>query len=133
MTNNLRIKQKIFTIMLPFCGGYFLSYLFRSTNAVIAPYLVVEFDVNAQQLGMLTSAYLFTFAMFQIPLGILLDKYGPRKVQVIMMIVAGLSSAMFCFGGSLLQLTFSRGLIGLGVAGLSLFVAPFSFSWPHFV
>ena len=117
MTDNLRIKQKIFTIILPFCGGYFLSYLFRSTNAVIAPYLVVEFNANAQQLGMLTSAYLFTFALFQIPLGILLDKYGPRKVQVIMMVIAGLGSAMFCFGSSLLQLTLARGLIGLGVAG----------------
>ena len=117
MTDRLRISQKIFTIILPFCGGYFLSYLFRSTNAVISPHLTNEFNFNAQELGMLTSAYLFTFAIFQIPLGILLDKYGARKVQIILMIFAGLGSLMFCFSNNLLQLTLSRALIGFGVAG----------------
>ena len=117
MTNRLRISQKIFTIIIPFCGGYFLSYLFRSTNAVISPHLTNEFNFNAQELGMLTSAYLFTFAIFQIPLGILLDKYGARKIQIILMIFAGLGSLMFCFSNNLMQLTLSRALIGFGVAG----------------
>ena len=117
MTDRLKISQKIFTIILPFCVGYFLSYLFRSTNAVISPHLTNEFNFNAQELGMLTSAYLFAFAIFQIPLGILLDKYGARKVQIILMIFAGLGSLMFCFSNNLLQFTLSRALIGFGVAG----------------
>ena len=117
MIDRLRISQKIFTIILPFCGGYFLSYLFRSTNAVISPHLTNEFNFNAQELGMLTSAYLLAFAIFQIPLGILLDKYGARKVQIILMIFAGFGSLMFCFSNNLLQLTLSRALIGFGVAG----------------
>ena len=117
MTDQLKTSQKIFTIILPFCGGYFLSYLFRSTNAVIAPYLISEFNVNAQQLGMLTSSYLFAFAIFQIPLGILLDRYGARKVQVILMMFAGMGSLMFCFGNTLFELTLARAVIGFGVAG----------------
>ena len=117
MTDQLKTSQKIFTIILPFCGGYFLSYLFRSTNAVIAPYLISEFNVNAQQLGMLTSSYLFAFAIFQIPLGILLDRYGARKVQIILMMFAGMGSLMFCFGNTLFELTLARAVIGFGVAG----------------
>ena len=117
MTDQLKTSQKIFTIILPFCGGYFLSYLFRSTNAVIAPYLISEFNVDAQQLGMLTSSYLFAFAIFQIPLGILLDRYGARKVQVILMMFAGMGSLMFCFGNTLFELTLARAVIGFGVAG----------------
>ena len=108
---------KSFSRYLPFCGGYFLSYLFRSTNAVIAPDLVSEFNTNAQQLGILTSSYLFAFAIFQIPLGILLDKYGARKVQIVLMIFAGLGSLMFCYGNSILELTIARAIIGFGVAG----------------
>ena len=117
MVQELSISKKVFTIILPFCGGYFLSYLFRSTNAVIAPHLITELNVNSQQLGMLTSSYLFAFAIMQIPLGILLDRFGPRKIQVILMIVAGLGSLMFCFGNNLFQLTLARAIIGLGVAG----------------
>jgi len=117
LNNKLNVSQKFFTILLPFCGGYFLSYLFRSTNAVIAPDLVSEFNTNAQQLGILTSSYLFAFAVFQIPLGILLDKYGARKVQIVLMIFAGLGSLMFCYGNSILELTIARAIIGFGVAG----------------
>ena len=53
----------------------------------------------------------------QIKLGILLDKYGARKVQIILMIFAGLGSLIFCFGNSFFQLTLARAIIGFGVAG----------------
>ena len=117
MTSKLSISQKFFSILLPFCGGYFLSYLFRSTNAVIAPNLIVDIGINAKELGMLTSAYLFTFAFFQIPLGILLDKFGPRLVQIFLMIIAGFGALLFSQSESLIILTIARGIIGLGVAG----------------
>ena len=117
MTSKLSNSQKIFTILLPFCAGYFLSYLFRSTNAVIAPYLTREMSLSSDQLGMLTSSYLLTFALFQIPLGILLDKFGPRKVQIYLMLIAALGALLFSFGNNHLFLTMSRAIIGLGVAG----------------
>ena len=98
LTSQISITQRFFTILLPFCGGYFLSYLFRSTNAVIAPKLIVEIGADAEQLGMLTSSYLLTFAIFQIPLGILLDKYGPRNVQIYLMIIASIGALLFALG-----------------------------------
>ena len=69
------------TVFLPFAGGYFLSYFYRSVNAIIAPQLISEIGLDAGDLGLLTSAYFFAFAAFQVPLGVLLDRFGPRRVQ----------------------------------------------------
>ena len=109
--------KKILFIFIPFSIGYFLSYLYRSTNAVLAPYLNQDLGINAEQLGLITSVYFLTFALFQLPLGILLDKYGARKVQTILFIIASIGAATFALGTNVTQLTVGRGLIGLGVSG----------------
>ena len=67
-------------VFAPFAVGYFLSYLLRNVNAVIAPELTRDLALSAADLGLLTSAYLLAFGAFQLPLGLLLDRYGPRKV-----------------------------------------------------
>jgi predicted MFS family arabinose efflux permease len=103
-------------VFLPFAAGYYLSYLLRTVNAVIAPDLTRELGLSAADLGLLTSAYLLTFAAFQIPLGLLLDRYGPRKVEAGLMLVAAAGTLLFSFGTSAVQLTLARGMIGLGVS-----------------
>ena len=109
--------QKLVFIFLPFACGYFLSYLYRSTNAVLAPYLSNDLSLNAEQLGLITSAYFLTFALFQLPLGVLLDKYGARKVQSILFLVAATGAILFSLGNDVWSLVIARGLIGLGVSG----------------
>jgi len=103
-------------VFLPFAAGYYLSYLLRTVNAVIAPELARELSLTAADLGLLTSAYLLTFAAFQIPLGVLLDRYGPRKVEAALMLIAAAGTLLFAFGTTTTQLTLARGLIGLGVS-----------------
>ncbi|MEL6622464.1 MAG: MFS transporter [Pseudomonadota bacterium] len=103
--------------LIPFAFGYFLSYLFRAVNAVVAPDLVKELGLSASELGLLTSAYLFAFALFQLPLGILLDRYGARRVQAALVFVAAMGAGLFAIGESVEVLTFARALIGLGFAG----------------
>ena len=102
-------------LFLPFAAGYFLSYLLRNVNAVIAPELTRELGVSAADLGLLTSAYLLTFGAFQLPLGILLDRYGPRRVEAALLLIAAAGSAWFAVGTSLGELAAARALIGLGV------------------
>ena len=65
-------------IFIPFAAGFFFSYLVRNVNAVIAPDLTQALSLSAATLGLLTSAYFLTFAAFQLPLGVLLDRFGPR-------------------------------------------------------
>ncbi len=105
------------TALLPFGLGYFLSYLFRAVNAVVAPDLVAELKLDAGQLGFLTAAYLLAFSLFQLPLGVLLDRYGPRRVQAALLGVSALGALLFSFGQDALSLTLARALIGLGFAG----------------
>ena len=102
-------------LFLPFAAGYFLSYLLRNVNAVIAPELTRELGLSAADLGLLTSAYLLTFSAFQLPLGILLDRYGPRRVEAVLLLIAAGGSAWFAMGTSLVELTLARAAIGLGV------------------
>jgi predicted MFS family arabinose efflux permease len=105
------------TVLVPFALGYFLSYLFRSVNAVVGPDLVADIGLSATQLGLLTSAYLFAFALFQLPLGVLLDRFGPRRVQAALFGCAALGSLLFSAGEDVVSLTIARALIGLGFAG----------------
>ena len=103
-------------IFLPFAGGYYLSYMLRSVNAVIAPELTRELGVSAADLGLLTSAYLVAFAAFQLPLGLLLDRFGPRRVEATLLLVAAAGTTLFALGHTLTQLVLARALIGLGVS-----------------
>jgi MFS family permease len=102
-------------LFLPFAAGYFLSYLLRNVNAVIAPELTRELGISAADLGLLTSAYLLTFSAFQLPLGVLLDRYGPRRVESTLLLFAAAGSAWFAVGTSLGELAMARAMIGLGV------------------
>ena len=104
-------------VLTPFGLGYFFSYLFRAVNAVVSPDLVSELGLGASELGLLTAAYLFAFSVFQLPLGILLDRYGPRRVQFALLLLAACGAAIFANSKSALGLTLARGLIGAGVAG----------------
>lgn len=103
-------------VFAPFAVGYYLSYLLRNVNAVIAPELVRETGTSAADLGLLTSAYLLAFGAFQLPLGLLLDRYGPRRVEAALLTIAAVGSIGFGLAGSLTELAFARALIGLGVS-----------------
>ena len=76
------------TVLLPFGIGYYMSYLFRTVNAIISPQLVTDVGLTPADLGLMTSAYFITFAAVQLPLGIILDRFGPRKVQAALLMVA---------------------------------------------
>ncbi|MDO8932583.1 MAG: MFS transporter [Rhodocyclaceae bacterium] len=103
-------------VFLPFAAGYYLSYLLRNVNAIIAPELTRDLAVSAADLGLLTAAYLFAFGAFQLPLGILLDRYGPRRVEAALLLVAAAGCALFALGRDLQELAVGRALIGLGVS-----------------
>ncbi len=106
----------IFRVLLPFAFGYFLSYLYRVVNSVIAPDLVAELNLGPDDLGLLTASYFLTFAAFQIPLGVLLDRYGPRKIESGLLLFAAVGAAIFAIGDNGSHLMIGRALIGLGVS-----------------
>jgi len=104
-------------VFLPFAAGFYLSYLFRTISALIAVPLTVAFGLTPSRLGLLTSAYFLTFAVAQLPVGFALDRYGPRRVQSILLLLAAGGAALFAASTGFISLIIGRGLIGLGVAG----------------
>jgi MFS family permease len=68
----------IVLVFLPFAAGYFLSYFFRTINAVIAGQLTTELGLDASHLGLMTSVYFLTFAAIQVPQGYYEDEPGRR-------------------------------------------------------
>ena len=117
-TRRYRTTAALFAVVcLPFGAGYFLSYLYRSINAVIGPRLAADFDLGAGDLGLLTAVYFLGFGLFQLPLGILLDRYGPRRVQFALLLVAAAGAVLFSAAPSSGLLIVGRTLIGVGFAG----------------
>ena len=99
-----------------FASGYLLSYLFRSVNAVISPELTRELELTPASLGLLTSAYFLAFAAVQLPAGMLLDRYGPRRVEPVLLAVAGTGALLFAIAEDVPGLVLARALIGAGCA-----------------
>jgi predicted MFS family arabinose efflux permease len=111
--------RTLFLALFPFACGYFASQLLRAVNAVIAPDLVRDFAIGPAELGFLTSVYLLTFSIFQLPLGVLLDRYGPRRVQTVLLLISALGAVWFAFAKDFPGLVAARAVIGLGFsAGL---------------
>jgi MFS family permease len=103
-------------VLLPFAAGYYLSFLFRSINAVIAGDLSAELGLTAADLGLLTSAYFLVFSAVVLPCGVLIDRYGPRLVDSGLLVVAAAGSIVFALADGVWTLMLGRALIGLGVA-----------------
>ena len=85
-------------------------------NAVLGPSLAGEFGLTATALGLLTGIFFFSVGMFQIPLGVLLDRFGPRRVNGTLLVLATIGAVLFSLATDFETLLFSRALIGLGVS-----------------
>lgn len=114
--NNLHTLDKKLRVFIPFALGYFLSYLYRVVNAVLAPDLASELGIGPSELGLLTAAYFITFAAFQLPLGVLLDRFGPRKIESFLLIFAAAGAFIFSRAETVTGLVIGRAFIGFGVS-----------------
>lgn len=103
-------------VFICFALGYLLSYALRSINAVIAPSLLAELGMTNADLGLLSSAYFVAFGCMQLPLGIWLDKYGARRTEAVLLLVAAAGAVVFATSSSLAGLWVGRALIGIGVS-----------------
>src|SRR3954465_16021508 len=91
-------------VFLPFAAGYYLSYLFRTINSLIASQLSSDAGLGTADLGLLTSVYFLVFAAAQIPVGISLDRFGPRRVQSALLLVAAAGAGLFAVSTGFLPL-----------------------------
>lgn len=103
-------------VFVPFALAYVLSYMLRVVNAVAGAPLTAEFGLSPAELGLMTSLYFMGFALAQIPVGILMDRYGARRVEAATWVVGAIGCAIFATGLTTEQLLLGRFLIGVGAS-----------------
>jgi MFS family permease len=104
------------SVFLAFAFAYFMSALLRAVTATLAPVFSVELGLGAGQLGLLAGTYFFGFAIMQLPLGMALDRYGPKRVLQGLLTLAVIGCVGFALARNLAQLLVARLMIGAGVA-----------------
>ncbi len=109
-------KKQAIIVFFVFAYGYFLSCLLRAITATLSPVLTSEFNLLSADLGLLAGGYFLGFACMQIPLGYLLDKYGPKKIVSSFLLIALVGTGSFALAESFSGLLISRILIGIGVS-----------------
>lgn len=109
-------------LMAALAFGHATSQFLRNSVGVIAPDLAAELGLNAGEIGLLSSAFFFTFALSQIPVGIAIDRYGPRATMIVSMMFAVIGCVVFATAHSPIHLIVARAIIGIGCS--SLLMAP---------
>lgn len=103
-------------VFIVFALVYALSTLVRAITATLAPELTQTFDLSASQLGLLAGSYFVGFCLMQIPLGICLDRFGPKRTAVVFLSVALVGSVCVATAQTFTGILLGRALLGLGLA-----------------
>jgi MFS family permease len=115
-TSTVASRGQVVALFLSFAFAYFLSALLRAVTATLAPVFSTELQLSAGDLGLLAGAYFFGFALMQLPLGHALDRYGPRRTLLCLLLLAVLGCVGFAVAPSMAYLVAARVLIGAGVS-----------------
>jgi MFS family permease len=95
---------------------FFYAWVLRVAPSVMVEELMRDFAVGAAVTGHLSAAYFYGYAGMQIPVGLLLDRFGPRRLITIATFVCAGGCVLFAIGGSLGVVTAGRFLIGASAA-----------------
>jgi nitrate/nitrite transporter NarK len=97
-------------------ANFFLSQFYRSTNAVIAPQLLRDLSLSTEDLGLLSAAFFYAFGLAQIPITVLLDRVGARRMMTGFSLVGVAGAFVFSLADSLAVGILGRALLGIGMA-----------------
>lgn len=105
-----------YRIVAVLCTAYVVSHFYRSSVGVIGPDLMRGLALSPEALGTLAGTFFLVFGLSQIPVGVLLDRFGPRRVNSALFVVAALGALIFASASDVGTLTLGRAVMGLGCA-----------------
>ncbi len=111
-----RAARQGYLIYAVLCTGLIASQFFRVSNAVIAPELMAELAIGTETMGVVNGTYFLAFAAMQIPAGMLLDRFGARRMVPGLFLLAVAGSALYAAAETGPELIAGRALIGIGCA-----------------
>ncbi|MDO8943486.1 MAG: MFS transporter, partial [Desulfobacterales bacterium] len=94
----------------------FISQLYRTTNAVLAPWLIKDLYLDTEGLGLLSAGFFYAFALTQIPISIFLDKVGAKRLMIALSFAGMAGAIMFSLAQGLGMGLAGRLLLGVGMA-----------------
>jgi sugar phosphate permease len=96
--------------------GVLVNYLDRINLSVAAPQLKAEFNLSPDQVGLFLSAFFWSYALLQVPAGLLLDKYGPTRIGRWGAFLWGVASSITAVAGGWGGVFAARMLLGIAEA-----------------
>ena len=123
-----RLRWTSYTLVVM---GYMLAFFHRMAPAAIATDLQQSFLASGAELGALAAAYFYTYTVMQIPIGVMADTLGVRKIVSLGALTAGVGSILFGMADTLAVATAGRILIGLGVSSMFISLMKLNSVWFH--
>src|SRR4029453_1336882 len=111
------ISGAAITLVATLVSIYIVSQFLRNSIGVIAPNLASDLVLSPAEIGLLSSVFFLAFAAVQIPLGMALDRFGPRLCLMVGAAITVIGTVVFALAASPGVLIFGRALLGLGTAG----------------
>ncbi len=122
----VRARRVVFGIVLL---SFVLSFFHRTAPAAIAGELTRAFAINAATLGTLAATYFYVYTLLQIPVGVLADTLGPRRILAAGSLIAGAGSLAFALAPSWEIAAAGRTLVGIGVSVAFIAILKVSAVW----
>jgi sugar phosphate permease len=128
--------SKPWVVFILASSNFFLSQFYRATNAVISPQLLNDLSLDTEGLGLLSAAFFYSFALAQLPITVLLDRIGPRRMMTALSALGIIGILLFSAADNLAMGLAGRLLLGIGMACnlmgtlklLTLWFPPFRFA-----
>lgn len=109
-------KFQAWIIFTTACFLFTLSQFYKTSIAVITPQLMADLTLDAKGLSVMSAVFFYTFALTQFPIGVYLDRIGPRMIMSVLSFIAGVGVILFAWSQSLGMSAAGRALMGFGTA-----------------
>lgn len=108
---------------------YLYEYILQVAPSVMFKPMMSSFGVNAESIGILSAFYFYSYAPMQLPAGLLFDRYGPRKMITMALLICAIGSVFVAASDTMFAVCLGRFLIGAGSAFSFIGVIVLTSSW----
>ena len=116
MKNRQSIKNNAYIVFLLSASFYLYEYILQVAPSVMADSMMQTFHVSAAGFGIVSAFYFYAYAPMQLPAGVLFDRYGPRKLMTLALLLCAAGSFFFASTDHLFMAGLGRFMIGIGSA-----------------
>ena len=111
------------------CIFYFYECLLLVSPGVMSAELMRDFSMTSQALGILSGIYFYSYATMQIPGGVMMDRFGPRRLLTLATVICAVSTIAFALTDNFYTACIARLMIGFGASFAAVGSMKFAANW----